>query len=194
MPVNDEANIFIAPADVWLAPVGTPMPGDDEAFEAPWTKLGWLKEGLQIVLGKDIYEVIPDQFTAAVLVQVTGTTFIFRASLDEIILTNMPALYGLGSVQTQAPGAGQIGKDTFKVAAAVACPTEKAVAVEGLDHNGFYMRANMWRGVSTVEITLAMRKGEEMAIPAEFKALLQSSEAGQELGLIVRKTANETGP
>jgi hypothetical protein len=192
MAVNDTANIFIAPADIWIAPVGSALPGDDVAFSAPWAKLGWLKEGVEIVLGKDIYEVVPDQFTAPVLVQVTGTTLIFRASVDEIMLTNMPALYGLGSVTTQAPGPGQIGKDTFKVAAAVASPAERAVAVEGLDHRGFYMRASMWRGVSTVELSLAMRKGEEMAIPVEFKALLQASEAGQELGLIVRKTAAAT--
>jgi hypothetical protein len=192
MGVNDEANIFIAPARIFIATVGTPLPADDAEFEAPWVDLGWLKEGLNIVLGKDIYEVIPDQFTAAVLTQVTGTTFIFRASVDEIILTNMPALYGLGTVTTQAPGVGQIGKDTFKVAAAVQSPAERAVAVEGIDHNGFWMRASMWRGVSTVELSLAMRKGEEMAIPVEFKAMLESSQSGQELGLIVRKTAAAT--
>jgi hypothetical protein len=95
--------IIAGPADVWVSPVGTPMPAVDaaeSAFDGAWVAMGKTEGGIQVTHDQDIELLYADQRTGPLKAIRTREGLMVEFELAEITLERYAKLLNDATVTT----------------------------------------------------------------------------------------------
>ncbi len=192
----DVANILVGPGELYLAPVGTTPPdeNDDILVWAGWTNMGYTDGGVEVEYTPEIADHFVDQETGPVKSTLTSEQFIVRAPLAEVTLGNLNKAISASTFSTEAAASGVTGKDILTVGTGPL--TEWALGFEAdspesaADGTQGFRLLVVWRVLSVSAIGQAYRKGEKTLFNAEFRANVESSKPkGERLFRLVDWTA-----
>lgn len=192
----DVTNILVGPGELFLAPVGTPPPNEDDNILnwAGWTNLGYTDGGIELEYTPEIADHFVDQETGPVKSTLTSEQFIVRAPLAESTLGNLNKAISASIFSTVAPASGVTGKDILTVGTGPL--TEFALGFEAEspesqdDGTQGWRLLIVWRVLSAAAVTKAYRKGEKTLINSEFRAQVESTKPkGERMFRLVDWTA-----
>jgi len=172
------ADILTGPVKVYYAAVGTAIPARDTvaygaAWTAPWTALGYTKEGLTVNYETEELEVMIQEALAAVKRVRTKESLTLESVLAELTGTNLALLVGQAKT-TGAAGAGVVGYEELLVGGAWIIP-EKAWGFEGLytdtSGNSLPVRFYIFKGTARVNGELQFSKEEYPGIAFQVQML-----------------------
>lgn len=193
MPVAD---ILLAPATIWFAPVGEELPADSTAHGAAWSgnweSLGYTLQPLTISYNRETQKVFVEQLTAPVKEKKTTEELTAETTLAEFTGTNLELAFGGLAADTPA-AVGQVGKTEFSMGGDTDIPVY-AWGFEGTyeDANGtlFPVRVLIHRGKPVLGGNLQFAKAEPTGIPLRIEAEADTTQAaGEQLMLIQKVTA-----
>lgn len=198
--MTDASNIVIAPAIVYSAPVGEPLPADSVPAETDWggnwTNVGYTKIPVTWTGSRTKYKVMVEQSTMPVKSVTTEETHIFETALSELTAANLQAAMG-GTATVTAPDVGQVGKEEVAGGGEV-CLEERAWGFEGAYCNGagtkFPVRVFIYRGNAIINGALSFAKAEEASIPLQIEALEDSAQPAGERGFLFQRVTAEALP
>ena len=194
--MGDVTNIVVGPGELYLAPVGTTPPdeNDDILVWSGWTNMGYTDGGVEVEYTPEVADHFVDQETGPVKETLTSENFLVRAPLAESTLANLNKAISASTFTTEAAASGVTGKDILTVGTGPL--TEWALGFEAespesqADGTQGWRLLVVWRVLSVSAIGQAYRKGEKTLFNSEFKALVQSSKPkGERLFRLVDWTA-----
>lgn len=158
---QDTAQIRIAPqGDIYVAPVGTTDPADeDDAWPAGWVNLGLTtEEGVSLTDSKTITEIRSWQLFYAARRTVNARDFSIGFGLQQWNKTTLSLAFGGTTTTTPSPG-------HYKVAPpAPATIDYRKVGVEWQDGSYIY-RLLMSKALNTENVQTMLRRSEESVLP-----------------------------
>ena len=197
--MGDVANIVVGPGELFLAPVGTAPPDEEQNILnwAGWTNLGFTDGGLEVEYTPEAADHFVDQELGPVKTTLTAEQFVVRAPLAEATLQNLNKAISASTFSQVAAGGGITGKDILTVGTGPL--TEFALGFEAespesqADGTQGWRLLIVWRVLSVAAIGQAYRKGEKTLFPAEFRAQVESSKPkGERMFRLVDWTAAAT--
>jgi hypothetical protein len=197
--MGDVANILVGPGELYLAPVGTTPPDEDENVLSwsGWTNMGYTDGGVEVEYTPEIADHFVDQETGPVKSTLSSEQFIVRAPLAESTLGNLNKAISASALSTEAAAGGVTGKDILVVGSGPL--TEWALGFEAespesqADGTQGWRLLIVWRVLSVAAIGQAYRKGEKTLFNSEFRAQVDSSKSkGERMFRLVDWTAAAT--
>lgn len=193
------ADIVIAPATVYRAPVGEPLPSGDtidfgEAWGGGWVNLGYTLTPVTLGWTQEIFELEVEQVTAPVKTLRVKEDGTIETTLAELTAANLNLVLD-GVVTNVSAGAGTRAKEIVKAGGKTAI-AEYAWGFEGLfkiDTDPLPIRVFLYRGSAILNGQLQFGKRVAAGIPIQIKALLDGGKtAGQQMIEIQKITAKAT--
>lgn len=194
------ADILLAPASIWFAPVGEDLPADSVAKGADWAgnweSLGYTLEPLTVNYSRETLKVFVEQITAAVKEKVTSEELTFETSLAEFTGQNLELVFGGTATDTPA-GAAQVAKTEHVMGGSTDIPVF-AFGFEGAyeddDGNEFPVRILVHRGKPVLGGELQFAKAAATGLSLRIEAEADTSKsAGEQLMKIQKVTAAALG-
>jgi len=187
-----EVDIFVAtvPANTGARDALIPAAGSTFAATAGWTRLGALREGINLNQNVDDYSVQADVNIGDIVIVPLRMMVEITGEIVEIVMVNIASLSGMGEATvvgaTPARVTKQIGPD-------VPVYSYKAFAYEGNDQQGFYERGMLWQCRVSINGARRRLRAEEERIPFSAKSMQRSdlAAAGSGYGVFgfeVKKT------
>lgn len=200
MAVGD---IIIAPATVYYAPVGEPLPSMHtidfgEAWGGNWVNVGYTLTPITFKYNQDLFSLEVEQVTPPVKRLRTKEELMIETTLAEITAVNL-GLAMDGTVTTTAAGASVRANETFEVGGKTAI-TERAWGFEGFfkydgSTNQFQLpvRWFVYKANSVMNGNLEFSKKAAMGIPLQINALADTSKVlGKQMAVFQKVTAKMT--
>ena len=194
------ADIIIAPATVYYAPVGEALPSLDTvqfgtAWPGNWVNVGFTLTPVSLGYDQELFELEVEQITLPVKRLRTKEAAMIETNLAEITAANLNLTLD-GTVTTTAAGASTRAKEIVKAGGKTAI-TERAWGFEGLlklDGNiQLPVRVFFYKATAQLNGKLEFSKKAAVGIPLQVKALADTSKAaGNQLVEIQRATAKAT--
>ena len=192
----DVANILVGPGELYLAPVGTTPPDEDDDILVwtGWTNMGYSDGGIELEYTPEIADHFVDQETGPVKSTLTSEQFLVRAPLAEVTLGNLNKAISASTFSTVPAAAGVTGKDILTVGTGPL--TEWALGFEAdspesqADGTQGWRLLIVWRVLSVAAIGQAYQKAEKTLFNSEFRAQVDSSKSkGERMFRLVDWTA-----
>lgn len=200
MAVTD---IIIAPASVYYAPFGEPLPSLNtvdfgEAWGGNWVNVGYTLTPITLKYSQELFTLEVEQVTPPVKRLRTKEELMIETTLAEITAANL-GLSMDGTVTTTAAGASVRANETFEVGGKTAI-TERAWGFEGFfKYDGasnqyqLPVRWFVFKANSILNGNLEFSKKAAMGIPIQINALADASKAiGKQLAVFQKVTGKMT--
>ena len=192
----DVANILVGPGELYLAPVGTTPPDEDDDILVwtGWTNMGYSDGGIELEYTPEIADHFVDQETGPVKSTLTSEQFLVRAPLAEVTLGNLNKAISASTFSTVPAASGVTGKDILTVGTGprpewalgfeADSPESQADGTQG------WRLLIVWRVLSVAAIGQAYQKAEKTLFNSEFRAQVDSSKSkGERMFRLVDWTA-----
>jgi len=186
----DVTNILVGAVNVYVAPVGTAPPDEDDnpLVWTGWTNVGYTDGGVELEYSPDYSDHFVDQETGPVKTTLTQESATLRAPMAEATLQNLNRVISASSFSQVVAASGVTGKDILKVGSGT--PAEVAVGFEGKSPENFWRLFIGWRALVVGAVGQAYRKDEKLIFPAEYRLNVDSTKtAGERLFRMVDMTA-----
>lgn len=196
------ADIIIAPATVYYAPVGEALPSPDTvqfgvSWGGNWVNVGYTLQPVALGYDQELFELEVEQITLPVKRLRVKEDAMIETTLAEITGSNLNLSLD-GTVTTTAAGASVRGKEVIEAGGKTAI-TERAWGFEGLlkydgsNNIALPVRIFFYKATATLNGKLEFTKKAAVGIPLQIKALADTSKAiGKQLMVIHRVTAKTT--
>jgi len=178
------SNIVLpGPVMVYVGPASTAAPANTitkgTAWGGSWVEVGLTKGGALLKTDTEKYEVMVDQYNAAVKDFITKQEASITFAASEATLTNLKQALGYGTITSGST------ESTLGVGAVDGIPTNYAVGFEcyapgATSSASWYRRVIIWNGSVQGGIEMKAEKGEEMVMQYEVKALVDTSQSAAE--------------
>lgn len=200
MAVGD---IIIAPATVYYAPVGEPLPSMHtidfgEAWGGNWVNAGYTLAPVTLKYNQDLFQLEVEQVTPPIKRLRTKEELMIETTLAEITAANL-GLTMDGTVTVTAAGASARANEIFEVGGKTAI-TERSWGFEGFfkydgSTNQYQLpvRVFVYKANSILNGNLEFSKKAAVGIPLQISALADSSKAiGKQLAVFQKVTGKMT--
>lgn len=189
----DLTKVGYGAATLYLAPVGTAFPADTVNMGVnwgtgipAWVPIGSTDDGVHYGANPTLNPLTVEESPIAAAQLVDSLDFPVTATFAEDVLANVRIAIGLGTIATQAPGIGAVGKSTLTLGT---LPIQFALGIEHANPYGHWTRVSVPNVMSASQITVDNRRsaGKRMYAATFFANCLPSQI------LIIQKTAESTG-
>lgn len=194
------ADIIIAPANLYRAPVGEVLPDEDTigfgtAWGGGWVNMGYTLTPVSLAWNQEIFKLEVEQLTAAVKTLRVGEEGMIETTLAELTAANMNLLMD-GVVTTTAAGAAVRGSEILRAGGKVSI-TEYAWGIEGLFKvDGTIKlpyRVFFYKGTAILNGQLQFGKRVAAGLPIQITAIPDDTKtAGEQMIEIQKITAKNT--
>lgn len=197
MAVSD---IIIAPATVYYAPVGEPLPSVHtidfgEAWGGNWVNVGYTLTPISMKYNQELFSVEVEQVTLPVKRARVKEELMIETTLAEITMANL-GLSMDGTVTMVAAGASQRAHETFEVGGKTAI-TERAWGFEGFfkydgasNQYSLPIRVFVFKANSVLNGNLEFSKKAAVGIPLQINGLGDSGKVlGKQLAIFQKVTS-----
>lgn len=175
------ANIYVAPWDPdvpAVLPVDTVGTGvewpNTGGGVTPWVHLGFTDQGWKLKLSTKTSEINVEEQSSPIDILADGKTMTVSGTLSEASLQHARWSYGGGTITTQAPGVGVIGKQTLSLQDKL----EKwAIGLDTVNVHGFWRRILLPKCVITSDVEVTFRRAaQQQMFPFEATSISDISE------------------
>ncbi|MBX3016006.1 MAG: hypothetical protein KF832_31080 [Caldilineaceae bacterium] len=182
------ANLLVAYANIWYAPVGEALPNPNSVgvgadWGGNWASVGYTNAPFSMGYTATTRKYYVEQENLPVAESIEETAADFETQLAEITADNLKLAMG-GSKSTTAAGASQVGLEELQAGGATALD-EYTWGVEGYRNINNVLqpvRIQIWRGTAVLNGRLTFAKGEMAGIPLRISGLVDASKpVGQRL-------------
>ena len=200
MAVSD---IIIAPATIYYAPTGEPLPSMDtidfgEAWGGNWINMGYTLTPISLEYKQDLFTLMVEQVTLPIKRLRMSEEVTIETSLAEINTTNLNVVLD-GTVTTVAAGSSIRAKEYLQAGGKTSL-LERAWGFEGLlkldgasSNIPLPIRVFLYKGNASINGKMEFAKKNAVGIPLHIQALGDSSKAaGKQLIEIQRVTGKAT--
>lgn len=199
MSVN-VADILVAPAKIYYAPVGTAIPSEttiayDQAWGGSWVSLGATLTPVTFAYNQELFDIEIENSTIAVKRGRSKEEATIETTLAESLAVNLGLAFD-ATVTNTAAGAGQKAYTSLD-AGGKTLVSEYAFGIESLYVNSagvqFPVRLFIWKANAILNGNLEFSKKAATGIPLQIKALADMTKAiGQRLLKFQKVTAAAT--
>ncbi len=178
------ADILMAPAKIYKAPVGETLPAEDSiaygtAWGGNWTDLGYTLAPITVAYSQDQTQLEVEQLTLPVGGIITMEKCQIETTLGEINAANIAIAFG-GSVTTQGASTAHVAKEEL-VSGGSGALSFFAWGIEGLYTTAagvqLPVRMFIYKGQAVLNGNLNWSKKEPVGIPLQITAYADTSKS-----------------
>ncbi len=182
------ANLLIAYANIWYAPVGEELPDPNtisvgDVWGGDWESVGYTNAPFSMGYTVTTRKYYVEQENLPVAESVEESNADFETQLAEITADNLKLALG-GEITTTAAGPSQVGLEELRAGGAAALDeyTWGAEGYRNINNVLQPVRLQIWRGTAILNGRLTFAKSEMAGIPLRISGLVDTSKpVGQRL-------------